>query len=284
VGFDWIDYADGFLVGSGPLTDEEAGQFEGLAKSYDLAMSHGLVKVPGYYDERNGIANRYLSFEGSALPRKAAANLWTDYLMIEQEVKEMFSPEKRTYLVSALGEERVKELEAATKERATALKQAGVEFKDNGDGDGADEPTAPVEVEAPEAPASEPAPTAEAVKAAPDLIVALAKEFALPELSAHLEAMNKEVADLKAQNTQMATIISSLQKSDDAKVAAALTPKIEAKSLEFIWQNAASKSEGNLVEDNEADKALAANAPKGGDGHWLKEVLGGEREAAPVTR
>ena len=94
-------------------------------------MSHGFFKSPKHYDAENGVINKYRSFEGSGLPIAFVANEWTDFTTLLQEAKEMgFTPDRRAFLVDALGEEKVAELEASTKDLAEQLKELGIEFKE----------------------------------------------------------------------------------------------------------------------------------------------------------
>lgn len=120
---DWWDYTDnGFLWMSGPLTEAEAKQMQ---TGEPLGMSHGFKAVK----QGNDIVY-YRTFEVSELPITAAANPWTKIQTLQTEEKQMgFTPEKRAFLETRFGADRVKELEDAEGAQAKALTAAGVTFK-----------------------------------------------------------------------------------------------------------------------------------------------------------
>jgi hypothetical protein len=271
---DWIDYSDGFLMMSGPLTEKEAELLTALNAKYDLAMSHGLVRSDLHYDKERGLIQKYRTFEASDLPRKFAANEWTDIVAIAKEVATMgLTPEKREFLVDAMGEELVMGIEEDTEGRAKALEGLGVEFK------GMEEALSAI-AEPEEAEEMEEAPETEAVPA---------KEF--EGLSKYLE---KQAEATEANSKAIVAIggaLVELSKSDDAKVAAAIRPKISMKDTVPVWQRSASESKENIIEvsddgepEDEEDKDLLESKP-GTESHWMEEVLGaGAVEVAPVPK
>jgi hypothetical protein len=274
---DWIDYTDGFLVMSGPLTEKEAELLTELGKEYDLAMSHGLVRSDLHYDKERGLIQRYRTFEASYLPREFAANEWTDIITIAKEVAEMgFAPEKRTFLERVLGEEKIMELEQDTEKRAKELEELGVEYK------GLEEALSAI---------AEPDETEEEEKAPenPEKEAVPAKEF--EGLSTYLEKQAETTDANSKAIVKIGDVLVKLSKSDDEKVAAAIRPKISMKDTKPIWQRSASESKENIIEvsddgepEDEEDKDLLKSKP-GTDLHWMEEAIGaGAAEVAPVPK
>jgi hypothetical protein len=126
---DWMDYADGFLLASGPLTAKEAEAIERVEKTYDLGMSHGFIALSK--DPNEGLIDSYRSFEVSFLPLEVAANPWTDFRTITKEVFAMgLTENKRGFLRNLMGDEFVEEVEQENSDKATTLEEAGVDFKE----------------------------------------------------------------------------------------------------------------------------------------------------------
>ncbi len=126
---DWIDYADGFLLASGPLLEKEAEAIERVAQEYDLGMSHGFLALET--DRGSGLINMYRAFEHSFLPLEVAANPWTDFRTIQKEVEQMgLSQKKRGFLSKLMGDGFVEEIERETEGKAAELETAGVDFKE----------------------------------------------------------------------------------------------------------------------------------------------------------
>lgn len=257
---DWLDYADGFLLASGLLTEKEADMWNKLSEKHEMGMSHGFFKSPQHYDAENGVINKYRSFEGSGLPLAFVANEWTDFTTLLQEAKEMgFTPDRRAFLVDALGEEKVAELEASTKDLAEELKELGIEFKEVEEKQVVvkDEPTLeePVETEAPV-----------------DDVKELLKALGIDKLSEYLEGQETLIKTLKETVESQGKNIASLQKSDDEKVAEALKPKVDVeKDIKPVWLRSASQSDDNLLtkeEEELVDKAKETGAA------WVSEVFG----------
>jgi hypothetical protein len=122
---DWLDYASGFTHASG-LVDNTAGAV-GVVQSLgdkELGVSHGML-----CSQQGNLIIKYRSFEISVLPLERASVWTTSFDIAGKETQMAFTPEKRTFLVSALGEDRVKALEANTDATVGALKQLGVEYK-----------------------------------------------------------------------------------------------------------------------------------------------------------
>lgn len=126
---DWLDYADGFVCASGPLSEAEAKAITRVADEYDLGMSHGFYALDR--DEENGHILKYRTFEMSYLPLENTANPWTDFVTIEKEVESMsFSDSKRRMLALLAGEEFAEEVEQETTAKAEMLEAAGVDSKE----------------------------------------------------------------------------------------------------------------------------------------------------------
>ena len=237
---DWWDYADGFLVMSGPMTAAEA-------KSYTpdevVAMSHGFHALDR--DKANGIINQYRMFENSDLPLSVAANPFTNFEIVRKEAEMPFTNDKRVYLVKRLGEERVTELEKDTAAMSKALEALGVDFKD------APAPPAPITPEA-----GDVTPLVEQLKGA-----------------LNLDGLNQLLTNLQASNTQMAATLAAqakelaeLKKSDDVKVAETIKPRVTP----MVWGYQASSAKDNMVTDP-TEKAKVENDMKPS---WVAEAFG----------
>ena len=136
---DWMDYADGFLCLSGPLSAEEAKAITRVADEFDLGMSHGFYAIGR--DRKNGHITKYRAFEVSYLPLEDAANPWTDFVTIEKEVDEMgFSDSKRRMLALLAGEDFAAEVESETAAKAEMLEQAGIDSKEATEAPAGEEP------------------------------------------------------------------------------------------------------------------------------------------------
>lgn len=128
---DWWDYADGFFMYSGVLTEEEAQAYldeDDNTKDTVIGMSHGFIVL----EKDSQYINRYRTFEVSDLPLKYAANPYTDFETIRKtwEDQDMFSAHKRAYLVERFGEEKVASMEESTESRKALLEELGVDWKE----------------------------------------------------------------------------------------------------------------------------------------------------------
>lgn len=218
---DWWDYADGFLVMSGPVP---AGEEKGyLALDEPVAMSHGFITLDR--DPAAGLIKSYRTFEVSDLPLEKAANPWTAFDVVRKELTEMgFTPDKRAYFVKVFGEERTKQLEAETESMGKSLDQAGVEAKEKG---------------------------------APEVVPAVA---AAPELPEHILAQVKQLLNtdglqaalvaLGQQNKALADQVAELKKTDDAKIAEKIAPKVKP----MQWGYQASQAKDNELTDEQKEK------------------------------
>lgn len=262
---DWIEYSDGFLIESGPLTEKEAIAFISLGEKYDIAMSHGFYQDARLYDRENGIINKYRQFEASVLPREHVANEWTDFATL-QEVKEMgFTDERRVFLVEALGEEKVAELEASTKDMSEELKALGIEFKE---AEIAEEETQPIEAEETE---EEEGKSVVNVSLAAE---ALIEKMGLPALSDYLKGQATTIEEQGATIAALTAQVKELTKSSDEKVAESLTPRV---GDQLVWLSQSKETE---VKD---DDPLLETGPKNEKGaSWIQETHGGVADPAAI--
>ena len=273
---DWIDYADGFLMMSGPLTAKEAERITQLAAHHDLAMSHGLINFD--YDKTNGVIRKYRTFEASYLPREHAANAWTDIETLRKEAADMgFNPERRGFLVEALGEERVKKLEGETEGRGKALESLGVEYKELSDtlerlaDDGGDEEEGAGVGDGPG--------DLKAVPTVDQIAAAVAQKLELKELSELLKDQSQTIL-------AMGKALTALAKSDDEKVAETLRPRADVKEFIPIWSRRLSQAKETVVdEEKPKDKELVEAKPGPSKQSWVTETFGPpQSEAAAIPR
>ena len=244
---DWWDYTgDGFLVMSGPLTDDEAKAFEANEL---LGMSHGFY--PLERDEKQGLILKYRTFEVSELPPQFVANEWTDFAAIRKELTMAFNPDKRAALVKRFGEAKVAEREGKTGEMAKALEAIGAEWKD----------TQPPVTEPPPADKTGNSETLEHVLAA----------LNLPELQKGIAAISEQAALVPKLQAQLKTLedkIAALNKSDDEKIAEKLAPKVKP----FDWGFRASADPSTAINKDAPtteDVALKNTAPSDS---WVKNI------------
>lgn len=247
---DWIDYADGFLCLSGPLTEQEAKAITRVANEFDLGMSHGFYAMSR--DRNLGHITKYRAFEVSYLPLEEAANPWTDFVTIEKEVDEMgFSESKRRMLALLAGEDFAAEVEGETAAKAEMLEQAGIDSK---------EKEAPAKEVAEEA-----APAEEAAAAESEPVKPAGKKPESTDESEEQDAEflpRKEAIEAFSFLTDMVVglgdKIDSLAASDAKKIEDAIEKTPRASLAEIIAQRA-SKSEETVVDGR---KTLAKGGPK----------------------
>lgn len=127
---DWWDFANGFLVMSGPLTEDEAQRIQKAAQEFDLGMSHTIAFLPEWKDEEKGIIYHYLMLEATFLPIEAAANIWTGFDMNPKEVAMAFTPKKRSFLEKIYGADKTKEYEGHTEDLQKELEDMLRESKE----------------------------------------------------------------------------------------------------------------------------------------------------------
>jgi hypothetical protein len=224
---DWADYADGFRFDSGTIDPGSEGVAVKLAHA-DLGVSHGFTFV-----REGDTYTQYMTHEVSPLPRQYAANPWTGLVVEKEENRDMgFTTEKRAFLVDALGEDKVAQIEVGATALRKELEDAGAAFKDLLDegevGTGAQAAT---------------------VDLAP--LTGL-----LEELKGGIAKMQETLTGLEGQVTDQDKAIKALQKTDDEKVAAGIAPKGALRPD----QSPANK-DGNIVSEEEARKEGAGGPP-----------------------
>ncbi|HLE03012.1 MAG TPA: hypothetical protein VI729_00135, partial [Anaerolineales bacterium] len=230
------------------------------------------------YDKKNGVIRKYRTFEASYLPREHAANEWTDIETLQKEIADMgFNPERRGFLVEALGEERVKKLEGETEGRGKALESLGVEYKELSDtlerlaSNGEDEE--PVDGGHPED------SPIKAVVDVDQLAAAVAQKLELKELSELLKDQSQTIL-------AMGKALTELAKSDDEKVAETLRPRADVKEFIPSWSKRLSQAdETRIDEEKPKDKELIEAKPGLPKQSWVTEILGSPKsEAAAIPR
>jgi hypothetical protein len=203
---DIVTYDDrGFMLAAGTYDGGKEVAAQALAAEGPLAVSHGYLWRPA--DKSGGVFGRYRTFEISPLPRAAAANQLTGFEAGGGD--DMGMPvKKREFLTRVLGAESVKALEANLGTLAEKAAAEGIAFKDLAD---LFEVT-PVVVATKEA--DPPAPTATA--ASPDLRALLLEAMA---------PVTTSITELRTALEGQAVQIKALKETDDAKIAALITPR-----------------------------------------------------------
>lgn len=120
----------GFSIASGTLDEEFAVAL--LSTQEDLAMSHGMPSSSIRRNEKDAtIIEDYDSVEVSVLPRSAAANKMTDFVVIKEEDAMAIIPDKKRQQVAALlGEELTQTLESRLSEKSEKAIAEGIEYKE----------------------------------------------------------------------------------------------------------------------------------------------------------
>ena len=267
---DFVEFFDGFMVASGPLTEKEAEQLE-KAIAYDngkTGMSHGMF-VLERDPERKEIVTKYRTFEISDLPLENAANGFTS-ITSTKEVK--MTDEKFNRLAATIGDEAAKKVMDQIGESKEILEALGVESKESQVAEILDKLEAdPVEVTEtepetevvaePEAPAEEDKETDSS--AVEKIAVELSKQLGLKELSDMLASQDATIKELSGQ-------VAKLTKEDDQKIA----EQFEDKSLgALIWKKRASESDETVVTDDKELEELKKETPIS----WVSEAIGGQR-------
>lgn len=229
---DWLDFSDGFAHASG-LIDEGKESVINYLAGKELGVSHGFMSLQnGKYIEK------YRTFEISVLPLDRAAVWTTDFNFIAKE-SEMtaFTPERRTWLVEALGEDAVKELEGNTSNAANQLKQLGVEYK--------------------QVAATEEAQKAEAQKAEGEGLKALSQQIA--ELTGIVNGLTGAVVTLKKDVDAAKASATEAQKSADEKTEDVFLGKLAA-ALKAGGITRPTESAGNLTKEKAPDAEQAQSS------------------------
>jgi hypothetical protein len=253
---DWLEFADGFLLSSG--TFDSPALAESLAKSGDpLTMSHGFVRLK--HDKAEVVTDAYRMLEASVTPQGAEANQWTRFATQKEATPMPISEAKKAFLAKYLPPETLKAIEDNTTELRKAAEAAGVDWKDV-------EAAETVAIPSAETPAEEPKPAVVDANAIAEAAAALIIErLQVKELSATIASLTeqmKAVGTLTAQVQALEATVKALKATDDAKIAATMTPKA-MEGLSLAWANkAASKRADTIVDEAKpGDKALTDSRP-----------------------
>lgn len=246
---DMLDVSsEGFVVATGTFDEGKERVAERLKELGPFGVSHGYRYRE--QDKVDGVFHGYMDYELSVLPLERAANTDTGFLA-GQEVPEMsLSKDKKDFISNVLGVELADTLEKTLQTAAAKAAEGGVGYKELMEAVG--------DVAAPEVPAVD-APAA-AAPAAPD-IAAILRE-ALTPLTEKVEALAAAQAD---QSKELA----ALKQSDDAKVAAIMTPRHGPGSGGFE----ASRDAATVADGRSADVKAAKDGSGQGPVH-LREHLG----------
>lgn len=195
---DWAEFEHGFLLMSGTIDAGKEALAEAVAGMSDQGMSHGFR----FKYRSPGVIGKYRSFEVSVLPLVHAAFPWSR-IEISKEVGNM-RPEKRQYLESLLGKEKVEQIIAQAESLQKSLIEKGIDWK-------ALDP-APAEVES-----FKDSPEYKALADLPEKMAKLAKEH--QDVTAIFDAAIKA---LQAENAQLRDQVAT--KADDM-LAALIRPR-----------------------------------------------------------
>jgi hypothetical protein len=215
---DWLDFADGFTHVSGLLDrgDVVSGAVQSL-RDKQLGVSHGML-----CSQQGNLITKYRSFEISVLPLERASVWTTSFDIAGKETQMAFTPEKRTFLVSALGEDRVKALEANTDAAVGALKQLGVEYK-----------------------------SAEAVEA----VAAEEASEGFKTLAGQISELTGMVKELAAAQVAQAAVVKELQKPIEDQLDDAFLAKVASK----VTATRPTEAKDNVTTTDEAKEKAAGS-------------------------
>lgn len=235
---DFWAYLNGFLILGGKLTEQEAKAFDNV--SDDLGMSHGFYVL----GKQGNLINKYRTFEATVLPRKAAANPWTEF-----NVKELgnmaLTDSQRQMLAQLHGEDFAAALEDGTKQRAEVLQNAGIQSKANE----ADEKQADaVEVEEKET-TEQPQFDLKAFTAG--VADAVVKQLNPDGLQEAIKAVHVQGQENATAIANVVKRLEQLEATDDEKMAKELSPKIAG----IDWMNGfrASQAKETIVKESEKE-------------------------------
>jgi cation transport regulator ChaB len=215
---DWLDYATGFTHASGLVDDtDSAVAVVGALRDKQLGVSHGML-----CSQQGNLITKYRSFEISVLPLERASVWTTSFDIAGKETQMAFTPEKRMFLVSALGEDRVKALEANTDAAVGALKQLGVEYK-----------------------------SAEAVEA----VAAEEASEGFKTLAGQISELTNMVKELAAAQVAQAAVVKELQKPIEEQLDDAFLAKVASK----VVATRPTEAKDNVTTTDEAKEKAAGS-------------------------
>lgn len=241
---DWLDYTDGFVYASGLIDDGYEALAEQLSKE-DTGVSHGFAGI-----QRGKEIIQYRSWEISTLPRANAAVWTTSFNVIGEGAKNMgFTQQKKDYLIAhGLTAEQVTAAEVQATALQKSLRELGISWKDADLEDppqstGTPQNSNPLAGAAADSTSSAGAPdgATSGDKAATDF-----QKDILAALQKNTEALAVLAGSVKSIDER----VKAVEKTDDEKIAAALTGRPAVGS-----GVQASKSTDNVVATQPANAA-----------------------------
>lgn len=197
-----------------------------------IKMSHGFTAPEWAFDGKH--YDDYNTIEITTLPPYAAANPYTSF----EELKTMqkMTDEKRRYIESMFGKEKLAEIEAADEQRSKALEDMKVAYKDFADA----------------TPPAAAAPTSE-------------QEKALSVVYSDLVATQNEIVNLLTLNTKALKAkddsIAALKAQFDTETAAWQKELTDLRTLVNAPPRRASQDESTVVKEGELTNALPTDDP-----------------------
>ena len=254
----------GFSIAAGTGEPEI---METLSKQKDSGVSHGMPKSEIEYDnDDSSVIVRYRSSEISVLPRKAAANELTGFVVLEDDMA--LSEEKQAYLTEILGEERLDSIMEHIEGLAKEAKDQGLEYKETEDPEG------------------DPAAEEEPQEDPPDYVtrdeVAEAVGQALSGFQEQIDSLAQASEATAEVLKSISESVSGLERSDEEKIKD-LNEDTPAASLTEMIASAIGREETRI----DGRTRLAKDAPKEelgaktgipivdaliGDGDWKKAL------------
>lgn len=227
---DWLDVTDGFVGASGLIDSDKESIAEKLVEGgKEVGASHGYVGL-----QAENTILMYRTHEISALPLEYAAVPTTSFTTFTKETEVPFTPAKRKFFSDAgIDDAQITVLETQATNMAKALKAAGTQFK--ADDLGLEPEPAPAAVETP-------------VVAAVDNKAAEANAVVLASVVQSMGILTQAVADVAASVKAIDERTKSIVKSDDQRVAEALTPS----TVVVAAPTAGSKATDNIVSAEKA--------------------------------
>lgn len=232
---DFVTGCGGFVLHSGTFDEGMEGVAESLSRAEELAVSHGYEYKGG--DREDGVYDWYQTFEVSPLPVGRAANVYTDFAAeIKEEEAMQITAEKKQFLAEHLGEKRTEELVERLTQISKELEEGGIEFKSLLS---VEKPETKPKEETPEEPTSEEKP---------------AEEQPSSEVAGVLGKLQEGLDSLASLVEDQGKAIKELQRTDEEKIKAALSPSQKAPgSDERPSQSDATKASEEEVKDATKD-------------------------------
>jgi len=200
---DFWAYLNGFLLLGGTLTDGEAKAIESV--DIDPAMSHGFYVL----DRSDNLINKYRTVEVTFLPRSAAANTWTEFTTLKEQVMEKLTGARRAMAVQVHGEEVVAALEQETGDKADLLDELKVQSK--------------AEPEPEKVPVGETETISDVVSQVVKMVI---KELNPDGLQTAIKALLESGQQTETAIANLAKRLEAVEQSDDDKIAKQYEPVV----------------------------------------------------------